>query len=84
VLLDGPAIDDVAAQVSERILTALRDPFLLPAVDEPVQVSTSIGVAVTAEGTTAATLLRDADLALYRSKATGRDRWFRFGIELVL
>lgn len=38
----------------------------------------SLGVAVAAPGDAAATLLRRADAALYRSKQAGRDR-FSFG-----
>lgn len=41
--------------------------------------TTSIGVAVAVPGTTSATdLLRDADVALYRAKRRGKDRWTVF------
>ena len=41
----------------------------------------SIGIA-DADHESAADLLRDADIALYRAKATGRDRWVRFEPEM--
>lgn len=59
--------------VAERVIAAMRvHPWAL----RPVTLS--IGVAVAAPGDAAATLLRRADAALYRSKQAGRDR-FSFG-----
>ncbi|HLZ37623.1 MAG TPA: GGDEF domain-containing phosphodiesterase, partial [Mycobacteriales bacterium] len=47
------------------------DPFLLG--EQEVRVATSIGIATTALGNTrAASLVRDADAAMYRAKARGR------------
>jgi diguanylate cyclase (GGDEF)-like protein/PAS domain S-box-containing protein len=60
--------------VAERVRHELRAPFHLAAADgSPVTVSASIGVA-TGDRPSAEDLIRDADVALYRAKAAGRDR----------
>jgi len=57
--------------VAERILSVLREPFVLEAFPQvPLRVTASIGIA-RAE---ASELLRNADVALHRAKALGRDR----------
>lgn len=61
-----------AIGLAERVLTALREPIDIGTV--MVDVGASIGVAL-ADGSdlTADEVLRDADLAVYRAKANGRD-----------
>jgi len=64
--------------VAERIRLALRQPFHLEGYDQtPIVVSASIGIATGARAS-AHELLRDADIALYRAKAMGKDRWTMF------
>lgn len=58
--------------VAERILNAMREPFLLDA--GPVSASASIGAAAVQPGTSADQLLRQADLAMYEAKLSGRGR----------
>ncbi|HQP66658.1 MAG TPA: EAL domain-containing protein [Quisquiliibacterium sp.] len=60
-----------AAQAARRVIEALAAPFTVAGAE--VFVAGSIGVAVApAHGHSAAELLRNADLAMYRAKARGR------------
>jgi EAL domain-containing protein (putative c-di-GMP-specific phosphodiesterase class I) len=64
--------------VAERIREVLREPFVIEGFEGlPVTATASIGIA---EGLrpSAQDLLRDADIALYRAKAAGRDRFVVF------
>ncbi|MDI6103360.1 GGDEF domain-containing protein [Actinoplanes sp. NEAU-A12] len=72
VLLDGLSQDNALDIVAGRLLHALRQPFQLDAAPEPVRISASIGIAV-GDRSNADQLLHDADMALYRAKAAGRD-----------
>jgi len=64
---DRNAIDQLAAE----ILRTMRQPFRIDGNE--VMPSTSIGIAIAPEdGVNAETLLRSADLALYRAKEAGR------------
>jgi diguanylate cyclase (GGDEF)-like protein len=61
--------DDVT-RVGEKLLDSLRDPFTLGSTQ--LFVTASIGVAVFPDsGSEPDTLLRDADIAMYRAKAQG-------------
>jgi len=63
-----------AAELAERLRSALAaTPVDLPEYG-PVVLSGSLGVAALAPGDTGATLSRDADRALYRAKGRGRNR----------
>jgi diguanylate cyclase (GGDEF)-like protein len=63
---------DEVGHLTNRITNTLRDPIAYP--EHPVSVTASIGVALATESSTAHTLLRDADVAMYRAKERGRDR----------
>jgi diguanylate cyclase (GGDEF)-like protein len=66
-----------AIPIAERIESALGPPFTLP--DNELSVTASIGVAVArGGGATPDSLLRDADVAMYRAKERGRDRYELF------
>lgn len=70
-----------AAALAERLCEALRQPIQLGA--RSLRPTGSIGIAlVPDDGTDAATLLRCADLALYRSKSDGRDRYAFYAAEM--
>jgi two-component system cell cycle response regulator len=72
-----PDIDhEQAAQAAERIRRAVEDaPFVLPGSGGKVHVTTSIGVAIgTAEETDPEAVIKRADLALFTSKHSGRNR----------
>jgi diguanylate cyclase (GGDEF)-like protein len=59
--------------IAQRIEDALHLPMVVPPGAE-VAVGTSIGITISRPGATPASLLRDADTALYRAKARGRGR----------
>ncbi|MDP8909251.1 MAG: diguanylate cyclase [Chloroflexota bacterium] len=65
-----------ATQLAERICNAVRrEPFMQDS-EEPLHVTLSVGVAAfPTHGSSAATLMRAADKALYVAKNEGRDRW---------
>lgn len=70
--------DEALAEISERILEAVRRPLTIGA--ETVSVGASIGIAVTEDdGETAEHLLRRADAAMYVAKASGGSRAARAG-----
>lgn len=60
-----------AHALGDRIRRAMRAPFLL-GLDE-VFVSTSIGITMAEAGTSATTLMQQADTAMYRAKDHGRN-----------
>jgi len=64
------------AAVAKHVLRALHEPIEVAGVR--MVVSASIGVAVADARSSASSLLRDADLAMYQSKSTGRARWTMF------
>jgi diguanylate cyclase (GGDEF)-like protein/PAS domain S-box-containing protein len=61
-------------QIADRILGMMRSPFML--LGREMRLSTSIGVAIFRDdGEDAATLLRNADTAMYHAKSAGRDNY---------
>jgi diguanylate cyclase (GGDEF)-like protein len=73
-------VEGGAAQIAERILAALREPFDL-GTGSPISITTSIGIA-TGDREAAKDLLRDADIALYEAKGAGRNRYAEFRHEM--
>ncbi len=74
VLLDGLSSESEAALVASRIMGALNEPLLLHG--RRVSLSASIGIAPrhSAEDD----LMRNADLAMYRAKSRGKNRYAVF------
>ncbi len=73
VLCEDLEDDRAAVRVAERVLAALEQP--IECGDHTVVSSASIGIALTRRSdTTPDALLRDADMAMYRAKETGRNR----------
>ena len=73
VLCDEIADEAVAVQMAERLTDTLRLPFAL--AEGEVFVSASLGVALSGgDRDSAASLLRDADTAMYMAKERGRAR----------
>ncbi|WP_197457396.1 diguanylate cyclase [Crenobacter luteus] len=74
VLLETLHRPEDAGRVADKLLAGLRR--VSRALDGPLPISASIGIAVYPEhGTDAHTLLLQADAAMYRAKRAGRDRW---------
>jgi diguanylate cyclase (GGDEF)-like protein/PAS domain S-box-containing protein len=66
-----------AAVIAEQLIDVLKPPILID--DHELHVSASIGIAVAPEdGEEGTTLLKSADLALYRAKELGRDSYHIF------
>jgi diguanylate cyclase (GGDEF)-like protein len=66
-----------AEQISQRLLDTIRSPYLIG--EETVRIGVSIGLAIyPSDGGTSEELLRNADSALYKAKATGRDTWLAY------
>jgi diguanylate cyclase (GGDEF)-like protein len=73
MLIDSIGLNASPELVAERILDVLRQPIELPEpATAPVTVTVSIGIA-TGLPATAEDLMQDADLALYKAKASGKN-----------
>ncbi|HKG01662.1 MAG TPA: EAL domain-containing protein [Conexibacter sp.] len=83
VIADGISLGAGPDLIAERLLEALREPFRLEGAEEmPVYVTASIGIA-SGVRTSADELLRHADIAMYRAKWDGKNRYviFESGME---
>jgi len=82
VLAEGASLGAGPEMVAERLHDALREPFRLDGYQTvPLTVSASIGIAG-GQRNSAHELLRDADIALYRAKALGKNRSALFQPEM--
>ncbi len=72
VLVEGASMAAGSEVVAERIRDILATPFSISASDVPLEVTASIGIAES-DRAQPGELLRDADIALYRAKASGKD-----------
>jgi diguanylate cyclase (GGDEF)-like protein len=73
-----------AAALAERLVDKLAEPFQISGNE--VVIGASIGIAVAPrDGTDADLLLKNADMALYRSKSDGRRAWrfFEHGMDVM-
>lgn len=78
VIAEGISLAAGPELIAERLLEALKPPFRLPSAPETrVVIKASIGIA-TGDRTCADELLRDADIAMYRAKWDGRNRYVVF------
>ena len=82
VLVDGSSMDVGPELVAERLLDLLRAPFALASFPSgPLTLTASIGIATGARSS-ATELLRDADIALYQAKASGKNCFVAFEPEM--
>ncbi|HEV7721260.1 MAG TPA: diguanylate cyclase, partial [Iamia sp.] len=81
VLLDDPDEHQDPTDVAAQISAALAEPFVVASGQE-VHLTASIGLAVAADHRSGDSWLRDADAAMYRAKATGRNRLVLFDADL--
>ncbi len=81
VIAEEISVDAGPELIAERLLEALSEPFTLTKANAQLKVTASIGVA---GGTRdcAEELLRDADIAMYRAKCNGKDRYVAFESEM--
>jgi diguanylate cyclase (GGDEF)-like protein len=76
MVTDERAVEDSAEMLAQRIMGAFEQP--VAAAGEIISVHLSIGIATTREGKDAAELIRNADLAMYRAKESGKGRYAAF------
>ena len=72
ILLDDDPGLARAEAVADRIIDALRATF--PLEGQEITIGVSIGIAAARTGISADELLRNADVAMYTAKATGKNR----------
>jgi diguanylate cyclase (GGDEF)-like protein len=78
VIADGLSLAAGPELIAERLLEAFEEPFKLKAAEDTrVFIKASIGIA-TGGRTSAEELLRDADIAMYRAKWGGKNRYLVF------
>jgi diguanylate cyclase (GGDEF)-like protein/PAS domain S-box-containing protein len=77
LILPGIAREYHADKVAHKILTAVRRPFVLDGHE--LNITTSIGIAMYPEnGEDPDTLMKNANIAMYRTKEQGRDNCQRY------
>lgn len=64
---------DEASTVADRILQSLSTPIHVD--DQQITLSASIGITLSDPQSTASTMLRNADIAMYRAKTSGKSKW---------
>ncbi|HEY0486010.1 MAG TPA: EAL domain-containing protein [Mycobacteriales bacterium] len=83
VLVEDLAGPESVNAVAERILEAIREPLRLGEAAEEIVTTASVGIAVTSDASRDSDdLFREAELALYRAKEAGRDRFALYDEEL--
>jgi diguanylate cyclase (GGDEF)-like protein/PAS domain S-box-containing protein len=79
-LFPGIKREEDAAMIAQRILEVFRKTFAFD--DHEIRITTSIGIAIYPDdGNDADTLIKNADVAMYRAKARGRDNYQRYSVE---
>ena len=79
-LLSADNIDDVIV-FAERIINALAKPYAVDGYE--IRTNASLGIAMYPEnGENADTLMRSADLAMYRAKADGTSQWHLYSEDM--
>ena len=81
VFLRDLAANEEAAGLAKRIVDHLSEPYKIG--NHLVEIGASVGIAMTSPGVSADTLLKNADMALYRAKADGRGTYCFFREEMA-
>ena len=81
VVLHGLRRNEDAQQVADRIVDALSQPFRL--ADAVANVGASIGIATFYNAFSPEEVLRQADLAMYKSKQSGKGSWSLYSDDLT-
>jgi diguanylate cyclase (GGDEF)-like protein len=77
IVAEGMSLDAGPELIAERLLDALKQPFELKGAEHRLTVTASVGIATGDRGS-AEELLRDADIAMYRAKWSGKNRYVVF------
>jgi diguanylate cyclase (GGDEF)-like protein len=77
IVAEGMSLDAGPELIAERLLDALEQPFELKGAEHRLTVTASVGIATGDRGC-AEELLRDADIAMYRAKWSGKNRYVVF------
>jgi diguanylate cyclase (GGDEF)-like protein len=72
LVCESLASEQAIAEIGERTLAALHEPFVLDG--EPFQLGASVGVTLATPDKEPAALIAEADAAMYRAKQLGRGR----------
>jgi len=81
VLLEDVRAEDDVARVAERVLDALATPFIVGGRETTV--GASIGIALNSRTDDTDSLLRNADVAMYSVKESGRARYEFYATEML-
>lgn len=80
ILSEGLPGEDVATQIAERIVQRVTEPFAV--AGSLASIGASVGVAFATPASSVAGLVKQADLAVYEAKRTGKGRFVVFDEEL--
>ena len=74
VVISDPKVSDYAAQIAEKIQRTISEPFKIN--EHEIYMTCSIGISIfPREGKDVQTLLKNADVAMYRAKEMGRNNF---------
>jgi diguanylate cyclase (GGDEF)-like protein len=80
IALNGTSLEQIE-ELCDKLIATIRQPFTIDG--HMVVIGLSLGVSVTSEGAQDANeMIREADIALYHAKATGRNRFAIFGAHM--
>ena len=77
IVAEGMSLDAGPELIAQRLLEALSRPFELRRAESRLAITASIGIAA-GDRICAEDLLRDADIAMYRAKWAGKNRYIVF------
>ena len=77
IVAEGMSLDAGPELIAERLREALAQPFELAGAEHSLAVTASVGIAA-GDRICAEELLRDADIAMYRAKWAGKNRYVVF------
>jgi diguanylate cyclase (GGDEF)-like protein len=78
IVAEGMSLQSGPEMIAERVIDALKQPFELESAEQSrLTVTASVGIAA-GDRVSAEELLRDADIAMYRAKWDGKNRYVVF------